>query len=523
MKKISKFCILLFLMFIGATNIFSLQEEQTTVEETNDQYIISVPTARTLQANKFYFSLGWNNIDRETHDVDINYYNISFAYGINDRFQLEAKITPFVQVDIDNWDNSTRFNSIPFAPYVIQVYPFNIIEQGFGDVEIGAKYSLMEESETAPGLSLRGFFKIPTADESKALGSGAVDAGIGLILGKEVGNKVDFAAFGEFAYIGTPGDFSDAGYSLSHEFRYGLGIKLPTTSKIRAIAELTGIFYLNDDDFPQEAPLDALVGFEFKFDSGLRISMGVRRNLTFPTEGATRPDGGMFLISYTPPKKVTKVVEKPTPPPPPPPENRNPVVALKADPPVIEEGASSRVIAEASDPDGDPLTYFWSAEAGKIEGEGSTVTWNAPAEGTGKFTVSCRVEDGKGGSASDSTIIEVIKKKEEFEDIYFAFDKYELTDQAKEKLDRAAQILAANPELKVQIEGHCCYIGTEEYNMALGEHRALAINEYLINIKGIDSSRITTISYGETKPQFDNSREETRRYNRRGHFKVIIY
>lgn len=522
MKKISKFCLILLVIFIGATNLLPAQEEQTTtVEETNDLYIISVPTARTLQAKKFYFSLGWNNIDRETQDVDINYYNISFAYGINDRFQLEAKVTPFAQVDFDKWDNSTRFNSIPFAPYVIQVYPFTINEQGFGDVEIGAKYSLVQESETAPGLSFRGFFKIPTADETKALGSGAVDAGIGLILGKELGKKVDFSAFGEFAYIGTPSDFSDAGYSLSHEFRYGLGIKLPTTSKFRAIAELTGIVYINDNDFPQEAPLDALVGCEFKFDSGLRISLGVRRNLTFPTEGATRPDGGMFLISYTSPKKVTKIVEKPTPPPPA--ENRNPVIALKADPPVIEEGASSRVIAEASDPDGDPLTYIWSAEAGNIVGEGSTVTWKAPAEGTGKFKVSCRVEDGKGGAASDSTIIEVIKKKEEFADIYFAFDKYELTEQAREKLDKAAQILTADAELKVQIEGHCCYIGTEEYNMALGEHRAFAIKDYLINVKGIDSSRITTISYGESRPQYDNSREETRRFNRRGHFKVIIY
>lgn len=520
MKAIIRITVLICLLFLGAIHLFSYQEQETSSQEPDDQYIISIPTARTLEAKKFYFSLGWNNIDRETHDVDLNIYNINLAYGISDRFQFEVKVTPFIQVDLDDWDNSTRFNSIPFAPYTIEVYPFTINEQGFGDIEVGFKYSLMQESETTPGLSMRGFLKVPTADESKALGSGALDAGAGLILGKRLGEKVDFSAYGEFVFIGTPKDFSDAGFSLSHELRYGFGIKLPTTSKIRALAELTGILYLNDDDFPQESPLDALIGVEYKFDSGLRVSLGVRRNLTFPTEGATRPDGGMFLISYTPAKKIPKA---PAPPPPPPPANRNPVVAVKADPPVIEEGGSSKVIATASDPDGDPLTYIWSAETGTILGEGSEVTWKAPAEGTGRFEVTCRVEDGRGGAASDSAYIEVIKKKEEFVDIYFEFDKYELRPEARDNLDKATKILTANPELKVQIEGHCCYIGTEEYNMALGEHRAMAIKNYLIDVKGIDESRISTISYGETRPQFDNSREETRRFNRRGHFKVIIH
>ena len=514
MKLEIKLIIFITLISLSVINLFSDQNQQAAAPTSDDQYIITVPTARTLNAGKFYFSLGWNNIDRETLDVDINYYSFSFAYGLNDKFQLEGKLTPFLQVDFDDLSQVTRYNSIPFGLGN---------EQGFGDIELGLKYNIVPESEDTPALSLRGFLKIPTADEKKALGSGALDAGVGLILGKELGEKVDFSAYGELALIGTPKELSDLGGSLSHEFRYGIGIKLPTTSKIRALAELTGIFYLNDDDFPQEAPLDALVGIEYKFDSGLRLSLGVRRNLTFPTEGATRPDGGIFLISYTPPKEVPEAPPPIPKPKPVPPANRNPVVALRADPPVIEEGGSSRVIAEASDPDGDPLTYIWSAEQGAIEGEGSKVTWNAPAEAIGKFKVSCRVEDGRGGSASDSTFIEVIKKKEEFIDIYFEFDKYELRPEEMAKLDKAAKILTANPELKVQIEGHCCYIGTEEYNMVLGEHRALAIKEYLVNVKGIDSNRISTISYGESRPEFDNSREETRRFNRRGHFKVIIY
>ena len=75
--------------------------------------------------------------------------------------------------------------------------------------------------------------------------------------------------------------------------------------------------------------------------------------------------------------------------------------------------------------------------------------------------------------------------------------------------------MQANPTLRITIEGHTDNIGTAEYNLALGERRATAVREYLTS-RGVNADRMQTVSYGEERPKYDNSREETRRLNRRG-------
>ncbi len=107
-----------------------------------------------------------------------------------------------------------------------------------------------------------------------------------------------------------------------------------------------------------------------------------------------------------------------------------------------------------------------------------------------------------------------------FEDVYFPFDSYELTPSAIQTIENALKVFEAYPEIVVRIEGHACNIGTVEYNLALGEHRALAVKEYLVSKKGVKEVKLSTISFGESKPKFDNSKEETRRFNRRAEFKV---
>jgi outer membrane protein OmpA-like peptidoglycan-associated protein len=74
--------------------------------------------------------------------------------------------------------------------------------------------------------------------------------------------------------------------------------------------------------------------------------------------------------------------------------------------------------------------------------------------------------------------------------------------------------LGENPELRLEIEGHTCNIGTAEYNLALGERRAQAVRDYLQS-RGVGMDRLRTVSYGEERPKHDNAREETRRLNRR--------
>jgi len=82
--------------------------------------------------------------------------------------------------------------------------------------------------------------------------------------------------------------------------------------------------------------------------------------------------------------------------------------------------------------------------------------------------------------------------------IYFDFDKYNLRPGDREILNRNANILKENRNVRIRIEGNCDERGSVEYNLALGERRARAAMDYLVDL-GIDSGRITIISYGKEK------------------------
>jgi OOP family OmpA-OmpF porin len=131
--------------------------------------------------------------------------------------------------------------------------------------------------------------------------------------------------------------------------------------------------------------------------------------------------------------------------------------------------------------------------------------------------VTVTVDDGKGGTASDSVNIQVTRppvKNYTFEDVHFDFDRYTLRPEATRLLDEAVAALKEDDRLKLEVEGHTCNIGTAEYNLALGDRRATAVREYLVS-RGVSADRLRTVSYGEERPKYDNAREETRRLNRR--------
>ncbi len=119
----------------------------------------------------------------------------------------------------------------------------------------------------------------------------------------------------------------------------------------------------------------------------------------------------------------------------------------------------------------------------------------------------------------DTVYIDLLGKV--FADINFEFDQYRVLDRDVPTLEGVAAWLRENPEARVLIEGHCDERGTNEYNMALGEQRALAARRYLVGL-GIDSGRLTTISYGEERPVSLGSTEDAWSQNRRGHFAVAM-
>lgn len=101
--------------------------------------------------------------------------------------------------------------------------------------------------------------------------------------------------------------------------------------------------------------------------------------------------------------------------------------------------------------------------------------------------------------------------------VYFDFDNADIRKNQVAAVEHNADYLKSNVASKVLVEGNCDELGTNEYNLALGQRRAMNARNYLIKL-GVDGSRIRTVSYGEERPLFTGSEESDYAYNRRDDF-----
>ena len=109
--------------------------------------------------------------------------------------------------------------------------------------------------------------------------------------------------------------------------------------------------------------------------------------------------------------------------------------------------------------------------------------------------------------------------EKQLQDIHFQYDRDNLDSQTKTILRSNSEWLQQNPNARVEIQGHADERGSNNYNLGLGERRALQTKKYLISL-GVDESRLYTISYGEEKPFCFQSNENCWWENRRAHFTV---
>jgi OOP family OmpA-OmpF porin len=98
--------------------------------------------------------------------------------------------------------------------------------------------------------------------------------------------------------------------------------------------------------------------------------------------------------------------------------------------------------------------------------------------------------------------------------VYFDFDKSNLKPEAVAELDRAAKIMLDNPDVWLELQGNCDSVGTDSYNMKLGQRRASAVLDYLKS-KGVGADRLKSISFGKSKPTASNETAGGRTENRR--------
>jgi peptidoglycan-associated lipoprotein len=168
------------------------------------------------------------------------------------------------------------------------------------------------------------------------------------------------------------------------------------------------------------------------------------------------------------------------------------------------------------------VTPLPGPKAGTVQDPGSS---GAMSDTTGAGGVQGTTSGGEGFPMADPSAYDTWKQDAEvFKQytVYFAYDSSALQGGEKGKATAVADYLKSHtsPRTAVKIEGHCDERGTEEYNRALGDRRALSLREELISM-GIDPSRVVTTSLGEDRPAVVGSDESAWSKNRRGEFILL--
>ena len=104
-------------------------------------------------------------------------------------------------------------------------------------------------------------------------------------------------------------------------------------------------------------------------------------------------------------------------------------------------------------------------------------------------------------------------------DVFFAYDSWMITEEGRQVLSRDAEWIKANPNVLLKVEGHCDERGTSAYNLVLGEKRAKAARNYLVEL-GVAANRLSVVSYGKEQPTCTEHAESCYQQNRRGHLVV---
>jgi outer membrane protein OmpA-like peptidoglycan-associated protein len=496
---------------------------------SGDTGIWFVPQGETLPKGRWSVMFSRVNEDRSEGFSDISDINGMFAFGATDRIEIFGTLGAR-RIDAD---------LVPVArngqpqDYLIN----NGWSSGFGDVWLGAKFGITtQETSNGYAFAARVMAKLPTASADDGLGTGKADFQFDVITSREFAEKIDLAMSTGIRLRGQPD-----GYNLTPGFRWGISGAFPSRSRFRGIAEMFGEALFDQSQtfsgsnsapgLPREWDPDAtrnlFGGFQYNASNGFYFGAGVtytasyflhRRDFSTSEDSDLDRLGLQVRLGFGPGEPPPVTVQPTAPETPPAVPNRPPTVKARCEPCTVEVGRQLTASADAQDPDGDTLTYRWSAPTGTFANPASRQTpWTAPGQ-PGAVPLTITVNDGRGMTASDTVTVQVIapapKRQITFEDVHFDFDRYSLRPEATRVLDEAIKALTEDPNLRLTIEGHTCNIGTTEYNLALGERRSSAVRDYLIG-RGVNANRLQTVSYGEERPRHDNSREETRRLNRR--------
>ena len=172
---------------------------------------------------------------------------------------------------------------------------------------------------------------------------------------------------------------------------------------------------------------------------------------------------------------------------------------------------ASEIDAVASGGSGSSEATSASSSVASTSDSGSSSTTSSSSGSTSSASASTAADSESSYSYDTDPRTALIKVGDR---VLFGYDSSELDDDDRSVLDNQAEFLNQNPSLQVTIEGHCDERGTREYNLALGEKRASSVKDYLTSL-GINSDRISVVSYGKERPQVLGSNKAAWSMNRR--------
>ena len=139
-------------------------------------------------------------------------------------------------------------------------------------------------------------------------------------------------------------------------------------------------------------------------------------------------------------------------------------------------------------------------------GAGSLLAKADPSDSSGRQLDEIRAEQAASAAAG-------------LRDVYFGYDSWTISEDGRQALGRDADWLKSHPGAAIKVEGHCDERGTTAYNLVLGEKRAKAVRNFLVEL-GVSANRLSVVSYGKERPFCAEHAESCYQQNRRGHLVV---
>ena len=306
-------------------------------------------------------------------------------------------------------------------------------QTGFGDMRFGVKANLMAPWRQQAGgvCDSRRHQAADRRRMTKGLGTGKLDLFADAIVSGEAARGIELSGYGGFYHRGDPDD-----YDLSSGFRWGFGAGFPSRSKFRVTTELHGEIYFDDEIVATgiivgaTAELGCRVPARFhprphlsgeqrllhrlgrivrlEHDEPQRCPRRVRsrkreevRSLGQPGAHRLAPGRARLRRAAAAATAATAATSRRA-------ANRPPTVKARCEPCVVEIGKTSTVTADAQDPDGDALAYKWSAPSGTFANPAERQTIFTCPKTPGSVPVTVTVNDGKGGTASDTITIQCV-------------------------------------------------------------------------------------------------------------------